>query len=222
MKKRAPPAQPSLHRRSPIRSPKVEFVIACEGKATEPAYLRECIRHYGAGSVKLRILKETGVPLTLVKLAISEREALLEQYRRTPDQHSYSFVVWAIFDRDAHPHYDEAIALAKANNILLAVSNPCFELWPFLHFEDCASHTHRHDMQAALARVMPAYHHERTPIVDFESLVGEVGRAERRAQALQKAADANDAPYDNPTTSMSSLVRAVIKNGRKQPVSAWH
>ena len=79
MKKRAPPAQPSLHRRSPIRSPKVEFVIACEGKATEPAYLRECIRHYGAGSVKLRILKETGVPLTLVKLAISEREALLEQ-----------------------------------------------------------------------------------------------------------------------------------------------
>lgn len=220
MSRRAPPRPPSINRSGPTRAPKVEFVIACEGKATEPAYLRECIRHYGAGAVKLRILKETGVPLTLVKLAISERETLLDSYRRVPDQYSYGFVVWAVFDRDAHPHYDEAIALAKANNILLAVSNPCFELWPFLHFEDCASHMHRHDMQSALARVMPAYHHERQPIVDFNSLVHNVTQAERRARMLEKAAAENNSPFANPTTSMSDLVGAVINNGKKQPIRA--
>lgn len=219
MTKRPPPPPPSISRRGPVRAPKVEFVIACEGKATEPAYLRECIRHYGAGTVRLRILRETGVPLTLVNLAIAERKALLERYRQTPGQYSYGFVVWAVFDRDAHPNYGQAIALAQAHNIKLAVSNPCFELWSYLHLSDCRAHTERHEMQGLLSDRMPAYHHERNPIIDFESIVEKVEDAERRAKTLELAAERNNDVFENPTTSIYELVRAVINNGKKQPLA---
>jgi len=214
MSRRQPPALPSLSRKPATRKPKVEFVIACEGTATEPYYLKQCIDYYGAGAVHLRILKQTGVPLTLVDLAIQERERLMENYRKTPEQYSYGFVVWAVFDRDIHPEYEQAIALAQKNNIMLAVSNPCFELWPYLHLSECGNHLHRHDMQAALAKVLPGYHHEKNPIIDFSRIAKNVDVAEKRASVLERDAE----PFCNPTTGMHRLVRAVINNGKRQPI----
>jgi hypothetical protein len=216
-KRRQPPAIPSIVRTGPVRKPKVEFVIACEGKATEPEYLKACVDYYGLGSVRLRVLKERGVPLTVVRLAIAERERLMAEYRGSPDSVSYGFVVWAVFDRDEHPQYDEAIKLAIDNKIMIAVSNPCFELWPYLHYVDCNAHTERDAMHAALAEIAPPYHHKRNPIVDFTALADRVADAEHRAKELELAADRNGTPYGNPTTGMYGLVRHVINNGRRQP-----
>lgn len=218
MGKRVPvPTLPSLKRPSAIRQPKVEFVIACEGRATEPEYLRSCIEYYGAGSVRLRILRQTGVPLTLVEMAIAEREKLLRQYRSAPERYSYGFVVWVVFDRDVHPNYDKAIELAQQNKILLAVSNPCFEIWPQLHLSECHDHLHRHDMQASLSILMPSYHHDKNPIVDFDVLAKNVDAAEKRALILEQAALTQAGPFTNPTTTMYQLVRAIINNGKSQP-----
>jgi hypothetical protein len=216
-KRRAAPPIPSIARRGPARQPKVEFVIACEGEATEPDYLKACIEYYGVGAVRLRILKERGVPLTLVRIAVEERERLMAEYRKTPDNYSYGFVVWAIFDRDEHPKYDDAIKLAQENNILIAVSNPCFELWPYLHFADCNAHIERDAMQAKLADLAPPYHHKNHPIVDFQRMAGLVEDAGRRAGELERIANENDTPYGNPTTGMHHFVRSVINNGRRQP-----
>jgi hypothetical protein len=50
---------------------------------------------------------------------------------------------WCVFDVEwpqNHPHLREAVQLAKDNGIRLAVSNPCFELWLILHFEDQTAH----------------------------------------------------------------------------------
>lgn len=216
-KRRQPPVIPSIVRKGPVRKPKVEFVIACEGKATEPAYLKACVDYYGLGSVRLRVLRERGVPLTVVRLAIAERERLMAEYRRSPDSVSYGFVVWAVFDRDEHPQYDEAIKLAADNNIMIAVSNPCFELWPYLHYIDCNAHIERDALQAALADIAPPYHHKLNPIVDFADLAHRVADAENRAKELELAAARHGTPYGNPTTSMHALVRHVINNGRQQP-----
>lgn len=216
-KRRAAPAVPSITRHGPVRQPKVEFVIACEGVSTEPEYLTACTNYYGVGAVRLRILKEKGVPLTLVRLAIDERERLMEEYRKNPEKIGYGFVVWAIFDRDEHPHFDEAIKLAIEHKILIAVSTPCFEIWPYLHYADCNAHVERDVMQARLAEIAPPYHHKNNPIVGFEDLADRVDHAERRARELERMAKENGMPYGNPTTGMHHFVRAIINNGRRQP-----
>ena len=46
---------------------------------------------------------------------------------------------WCVFDVEwprNHPGLGEAIKQARENQIRLAVSNPCFELWLILHFQD--------------------------------------------------------------------------------------
>ena len=46
--------------------------------------------------------------------------------------------VWCVFDVEwprNHPNLRQATEKAKARNVNLAISNPCFELWLVLHFE---------------------------------------------------------------------------------------
>ena len=49
--------------------------------------------------------------------------------RRSKDSFEENDQVWAVFDRDEHPRFDEAIALCDGHGVLVGRSNPCFELW---------------------------------------------------------------------------------------------
>jgi hypothetical protein len=44
--------------------------------------------------------------------------------------------VWCVFDCDEHARLKPAIDQATALELSLAVSNPCFDLWFLLHFQD--------------------------------------------------------------------------------------
>ncbi|WP_297438649.1 RloB family protein [uncultured Clostridium sp.] len=44
--------------------------------------------------------------------------------------------IWIVFDKDDNTDFDNAIELAKVNNINVAWSNQSFELWLLLHFKD--------------------------------------------------------------------------------------
>ena len=46
-----------------------------------------------------------------------------------------SRVLWAAFDKDDFIDFNEAIDLARSNNINVAWSNESFELWYYLHFQ---------------------------------------------------------------------------------------
>nr|WP_236684662.1 RloB family protein [Ferrimicrobium acidiphilum] len=49
---------------------------------------------------------------------------------------------WCVFDVEwpqNHPHLRDAIEQARQGGIELAISNPCFELWLILHFQDHGS-----------------------------------------------------------------------------------
>jgi len=55
---------------------------------------------------------------------------------------------WAVCDGDEHiqndpNNWNDALQLADANGIDLAVSNPSFELWYLLHFQDQHANLHR-------------------------------------------------------------------------------
>ena len=44
--------------------------------------------------------------------------------------------IFCVFDRDNNPsEFLEAIHLCNSKKIIPIISNPCFELWPYLHFQ---------------------------------------------------------------------------------------
>ena len=211
------PRVPDIRRRRATQSPKVTLVIAFEGKNTEPDYVRRCCDEYGNGNVRLVVLEKRGSPGTVVRIALAEREILIERARKSPDSFDSCFRVWAVFDRDEHEDFEEAIELARANHIDCAFSNPCFELWPLLHIRDHNAPIHRHDLQRLLGRLMPGYDHDAGAIVDFEQIRNEVDVAIERAERCYSNRESEGDPCGNPSTTVHRLVTIIRKNGKKPP-----
>ncbi len=208
-----PPPAPSISRRSSFAPPKVEIVVSCEGKVTERRYLEDCKEEYGSGLVRLRFLPITGVPLTVVQAAVDERNRLLSERRRSKDSFDV-FRVWAVFDRDAHPHVDQALELAKNNKIDVAFSNPCFEVWPLLHLIDYGSQDGRHAVQSRLSAVMPSYDHEHGATIDFQAIKDYFPIAYERASRHNATREAEGEPLGCPCTTVGELVRKIVENGK--------
>jgi hypothetical protein len=112
-------------------------VLFCEGERTEPEYfvaLRREPAVKDVAAVDLRIEPKVGgsQPLALVQRAV----AAMERNRREEGEIDE---IWCVFDvewPENHPHLQAAVELARTHDIKLAISNPCFELWLILHFED--------------------------------------------------------------------------------------
>lgn len=115
-----------LRRKPPSRAPKRRILVVCEGKKTEHLYVKAFQHDVQNPRVHVKVAKETGVPLTVVEHAVRLRgEAELEAARLRDENEKWDDV-WAVFDVDEHPHIPEATALATAESIHLAVSNPMF------------------------------------------------------------------------------------------------
>ena len=209
------PKAPSLRRTVEKIQPKVEIVIACEGENTEPRYIQDCVAHYGAGLVRLRLIPRFGVPLTVVRTAIAEREMLLARVRSRWGgvKPELCFRVWAIFDKDDHD-VAEALALAKENGVDVAFSNPCFELWALLHLENYGAQDGRHDLQRRLRDFMPTYDHDHGAVVDFVQIASQFPVAFQRARALNQARVAEDCEGGCPSTTVGDLVLKIVENGK--------
>lgn len=218
MARRAEPRVPSVRRRRPTQAPKVTLVIACEGKNTEPDYLRKCCHEYGNGNVRLVVLEDHGSPMTVVRIAIQERKAQVELARKSPDSFDSCFRVWAVFDRDEHRDFDTALSTAADNHIDCAFSNPCFELWPLLHIQDHDAPIHRHRLQSLLHSLMPSYDHKAGAIVDFTQICDRVDAAMKRAEQMNERRRKDGSPSGNPSTTFHALVKIIVANGKKQPI----
>src|SRR5436309_3458500 len=95
---------PSLRRRSATRDPKSRAVIVCEGLITEPEYFLSLAREYKA-LVSIKLVKGAGVPTSVVERAIIERRATASDSAGFGINDQF----WAVFDRDEHPQYEQAI-----------------------------------------------------------------------------------------------------------------
>lgn len=150
----------SLRRRGAIRQPFKRVLIVCEGEKTEPNYFEEIRKLARVSPVHIRVIKsELGTqPLRVVESAINE-------FKKAK---AYDHV-YAVFDRDDHENYANAIAKADTQNVKLKnderkaitfraiVSVPCFEFWLLLHFEDVHQWLHRDVVYNRLRAHMPEY-----------------------------------------------------------------
>ena len=159
-----------------------------------------------------------GVALTVARRAVAYAKAngLAPESRRRKNSFEKNDQVWAIFDRDNHSHFEEAIDLCERNGVGAAWSNPCFELWLILHEADYGKPgTHQH-VQQALAALRPEYDRSGAKIPDCDDMVGQVEDAERRgAMLLREREKGGSAPFGNPSTTVGRLTRAIREADRR-------
>lgn len=195
-------------RRDPHKNPKRRLLVICEGSATEPDYLRGFERWARNATVEVEIPDEQGVPLTLVRNARERKVRAEREARRENDDFLKYDEVWCVFDIDEHPNLHDALQLAAANKIELAISNPCFELWLLLHFRENPGARHHRNLQRVLRGYIPNYHKR----LDFNSIVSGIEDATRRARRLHQDAIEENEPNRNPTTGVFLLTDSIAQN----------
>jgi RloB-like protein len=121
-----------------------ELLVFVEGVRTEVQYINLWYRRHRTG-ILVEISDTHGTPMTLVEAAIETRRSEQREERRGRGRAHDEY--WCVFDRDEHPRFEEAVKLAQENQICLAVSNPCLELWFVWHFEDQTAHVERGEIQ---------------------------------------------------------------------------
>lgn len=147
-----------------------------------------------------------GTPRSLVEHAIRRRNEDLRAQRRGRGEAWDEY--WCVFDCDEHPYIDWALREAEANQIGIAFSNPCVELWFTLHFADQTAWINR---QAAkkLAREHLKCGKSLTP--EALSRLGSLYvEAKSRAQALEHKHELDGSPLrSNPSSSVWELVERI-------------
>lgn len=198
----------SLKRSVATRKPKKTLLVFCEGERTEPEYLNALKRQPSVrdvAAVDLRV--ETGhggsVPLTLVSLAVDARS-------RAVDEDGEIDEFWCVFDVEwprNHPGLKSAIERARQNDIRLAVSNPCFELWLILHLQSKGAWLDNDDAR----RIRRSLDGADDKGLDAAKYMPLRSIAASRAAALEKRHLENGTsfPHDNPSSGMHRLIVTV-------------
>ncbi len=196
-------------RRRPFRDPKSIILIVCEGARTEPDYFQGFAEAHRNPRIEVRIAGEHGVPLTLVTSARDHKNRAEDDAQRERDQNLAYDSVWCVFDVDEHPRIADARQMARDNEIELAISNPCFELWLLLHLRANPGMRDRAAIQRMLVKHVPEYKKR----VDFAVFSVGYREAVRRAEQLDKLAQGD--PECNPTTGVYKLTRVIEEGGMK-------
>ncbi|SEW25597.1 RloB family protein [Luteibacter sp. 329MFSha] len=117
----------------PVKPTYASVLIVCEGKKTEPNYLKELKNDLRMSTADVTIVGEGRDPSAVVEQAINMSEDSSADYD----------YIFCVFDRDMHARYSEACnrcaqkQLSKEDDtpvqLVAITSNPSFEYWLLLH-----------------------------------------------------------------------------------------
>jgi hypothetical protein len=195
--------------RNLVLGPRV--LIACEGKRTEPGYLHGIRIAQRLSERQIEIVPHEGTdPVTIVR-SVEERREALRRERRWDNRVD---TAWAVFDEDdwqvQHPgQWNDALQRARARDIRLVISNPCFEVWYLLHFQDQTAALTRQAAVSRLKEHLPDY--EKSTSLYPDPLRDQTEAACARAGELAERA-LRDAlgDFPNPSTNVAELVRYLL------------
>jgi hypothetical protein len=193
-------------RRVAARPPRRELLVFVEGEVTEEVYLKDWHRRF-RGRVNVEIHEFHGTPMALVERAVAAKDAEAKEARRKRGRAHDE--VWCVFDVDEHPLLPEARTLAAANDIQLAISNPCIELWFLLHFADQNAYLDRHAAQKASAEHLHC--DKKLTQTALDELAGRFEEAKARAEHLDEKHRLDDTPAPgNPSSGAWRMVDAIV------------
>ncbi|MDP2881201.1 MAG: RloB family protein [Azonexus sp.] len=195
------------------RASYARILIVTEGSKTEPLYLEEirAAHQLHSANVEVQPGQLGTAPIQVVHYA----QQLFEEGDLRKGIRPKSFdQVYAVFDRDDHHSYCNALNLAKSLDGKLRnddrqpvsfnaiASIPSFELWLLLHYEDIQAPIHRDEVMDRLKQHIPGY--EKGVGGTFVTTRDRLEAAMQRAQAL--AAKFNAYTDPEPFTALHELV----------------
>ncbi len=202
-----------LERKLGRRASYDRILIVSEGSKTEPNYfseIRAAFRLHTA-NVEVRPSELGTSPIQVVQYA----KELFENGDRHKNIQPRSFEqVYALFDRDQHESYINALRLAESLDRKLKndtkqlirfkamASVPSFELWLLLHYENILAPIHRDEVMRRLKRHIPNY--EKGARGAFAITRDRLHIASQHAQALASRFNAYSEP--EPYTAIFELV----------------
>ncbi len=197
-------------RRESQQDPKPLILVVCEGKATEPEYLESFVEACRNPRVSIKAVPAAGVPMTIVRRAKQEKREAERRAAKERDEYLRYDQIWGVFDIDDHPDVARAKSMARANDIKLAVSNPCVELWLLLHFAEQPGAKERRELRRRVKKYLPAYDKH----IDFMECQEGYHDAVRRARGLDESADAESESGRNPTTGFWRLTESIRSDSK--------
>ena len=196
-----------LRREKPTKKAKPRVLIVCEGKVTEPTYLH-ALNHLWGTKVVLDFNHKNSSPKQIVEKAAGAKKAA--KRKKGVDANEDYDAIWCAFDRDEHLSVTEALQQASANEIPVAYSNPNFELWLLLHFQERTAVLTRQDTSRLCGQWMPGY--VKTP--DTSLLLPLLDGAIDRAIALKNRQVEHGLLRQNPWTEVHDLVDEIRRLSR--------
>ena len=159
-----------------------------------------------------------GVPKTVTAKAIefARDRGLAKAHgrrRKRLDSYEENDEVWAVFDRDEHHAFKEAIEDCRGAGIPYAYSDPCFELWLLLHLMPYNAPCHRHEVQKELKKRLDGYDPNSGKTANFKQLIGNLESAEDRAERQRDDRREEDREDGNPSTNVYELTRTMNDAG---------
>lgn len=202
-----------LRRRPAYRDPIPRILVICEGKMTEPNYLKAFADDEKNGLVEVEAIGFGFDPRNLVEEAAKRKLAANEEAERESDENIRYDEVWCLFDIDGKPkerRVPEAKDVARARKIALGISNPSFELWGLLHFQEFGKPSSPKQVTSALKKHYPGYKKILPYLLMREGYENAVSRAVR----LLNMRNLEGTPEGNPSTGVSRLTETIRKHGR--------
>lgn len=157
-----------LARKAGQRAGYDRILIVSEGSKTEPHYLGEIRAEYRLHTANVQV--QPGLFGTTPVQVVEYAEHLFANGDELRNVQPLAFEqIYAVFDRDDHATYHNALTQAAAldgklrNDLKQPVrfeaiaSVPCFELWLLLHFEDVFAPLHRTEVYQRLHQHLPGY-----------------------------------------------------------------
>ena len=206
--------QKQLERKQGRRASYDRILIVSEGSKTEPNYFREIRAAYRLHTANVEVWpSELGTaPIQVVEHA----QSLFENGDRHKNIQRRAFEkVYAVFDRDDHLSYHNALAQAasldgKLRNdarqpiLFQAIASvPSFELWLLLHFEDIRAPIHRDEVMRRLKHYIPDY--AKGAVDAYARTCAHLPLAIERAERLAQQFNAHTDP--EPFTAIVELVK---------------
>ena len=199
-----------LRRPKGTRSSYDRVLIVCEGEKTECNYFDEIRQKLRIPTAHIHVVSsELGTdPKSVVRSAIEAFSNKGNGFER----------VYAVFDRDDHAEYANAIHMACSKDKRLrndqrqpvrfeaTVSVPCFELWLLLHFSEVQSWIHRETLLKRLREHISDYEKGMPNLFSLteSNLTTAIDRAKLLKKTYQRI------PGDEPYTDVHELVEFLL------------
>ncbi len=171
------------------------FVIATEGRETEKQYFAM----FHDSRIKIEILATGEDNKSAPQYVLERLNEFIQKYDMNADD-----TLWLMFDVDrwGEKNISAICREGKQKNYRLSISNPCFEVWLYLHFDDLEpSDKTSKDFEARLRTKLSSYNKSNLDLDLFKDCIEE---------AVKRAKNLHPNPQQNwPPTAGSHVYRVV-------------